>query len=111
MAEIDFSNAKLEPYLHNPMSLDLYVGLYRITNSSGQSIAGSSAGTAQYIADTSGAYTTMIVIISGTMSASGTEFYMATAESTGNIGWRVSNISFQSGDTFYLQIQCKIVTN
>ena len=102
MAEVDFSNAIFTPYNNNP-------------------VAFSSIGLGNYVADANGVSLVSTVaknqlsldvneymcVYDGTFNASGTEFYIGATNA--NTCWRVSNISFNSGDTFSFQIKSNLV--
>lgn len=109
MAQVDFSNAVFEPLISsqniNPMGFNYgRLGLRSgnvFTDSSDNSIT--SSLTVNVVKKTTKEYVLSYI---GTFSASGTEFYIK--DSTVTKIWRVSNISFASGDTFTLQINCRI---
>lgn len=108
MAEINFSNAVLTPWKDSGLRsaigiayLDLRVGI--IVNSSGTVITSTFNSTALKESASE-----IIIAIRGTMTASGNEFYIAYSAAGTPKVWRISNISFQSGDTFYLQIKATI---
>ena len=101
MAQVDFSNAVIEPvtsrfwgYAPN-MTLASYTPLYdatssAITSNETRSISYNSPSTKKYI-------------YSGTFTASGTEFYIS-----GKDFWRVSNISFSAGDTYSFEVEITV---
>lgn len=111
MAQVDFSNAVLTPLLPQRSPLFLpYVALYAsgeaITNINGVPITSSFSKSLL-----KNERNEFVVSYSGTLNTSGTEFYIAGAMSSSYVDWRVSNISFASGDTFVLQIKCNLTTN
>ena len=110
MAEVDFSNARIEPYTtaqgvtaQNPtrnryMSLNTGV-LY--SSSSGGEIASVTRST--LINEKK----QLLILFQGAFTASGTEFYLIDSLAA----WHVSNISFSSGDTYVFQINATLVCN
>ena len=103
MASIDFSNATLEPVI--TVSVDSYITLNptwnitKIYDASGNEIGVFSSK--QLLTDETNYFTVLFV---GSMSASGTEMYLGANSGTQKY-WKISNISFASGDTFTLQIK------
>ena len=106
MAEVDFSNATIEPYNSIPLEnwfaslAGLNPGDFGITNSSGTSIV-SSASQTRLVDD----YNQIVVKHSGTLNASGTEMYF----NRNGIRWKISNISFASGDTFNFTTEADLI--
>lgn len=109
MAEVDFSNARIEPTtaLKNP-TYAANLGLdNNPVNSSGSSITGGAS------------YTRLInepkqltYLYQGTFTASGTEFYIRYATGEGTYTrWRIYNISFSSGDTYVFTINATLTCN
>lgn len=114
MAEVDFSNAKIEPVdiwqsqyvMYNPTANE-YLGLAssyhtRLYDSNQQQI--SSTFTRTQLINQSKQF---MYIYQGVFSASGTEFYILGD----NVVWRVYNISFQSGDSYVFQINASLICN
>lgn len=119
MAEVDFSNAKIEPMADGAWSLfpsknptiranvSLSQGtLYAISGSTLSTIASGS------VTQLVNQQKQLMYLYQGTFTASGTEFYvMNTSSSTEVSGWRIYNISFNSGDTYVFQINATLVCN
>ena len=114
MAQIDMSNAVLTPMYSgtNGTSIPLLFGFvslmadYYILDSSDQRI-----GTVTYTTSTE--EYSFENIYNGTFTASGTEFWLAYIynNSITYRFWRISNISFQSGDTFEMNIKYNLTVN
>ena len=111
MAQVDLSNAILEPILdqnNKPPYYQYYISLWGVNtqigvyDSSGTSIANNISR--QKLIDVSNQ---LLVQISGTFTASGTEFYLGLY-STPELHYRISNVSFSSGDTFIFQIKANL---
>ena len=110
MAQVDFSNAVLSISTTNPLAY-YYTGFSsdtsgnpnRILNQSGQEITSSRSLTKNVTSKNK-----LIMTMSGTFSESGTEFYIAYYP---NYFWKVSNITFASGDTFTFQVTVDLVTS
>lgn len=107
MAEVDLSNAVLQPYNKHPANSTSYLGLRnaRITDSSGASITSGVSST--IVTNTSNQ---LNVLFTATFNTSGTEFYIYDYQNGGPIHWKVSNVSFASGDTITFQINADLVT-
>ena len=101
MAQVDFSNAHIEPYNINPaekafLTLNIYnSGSIIFCDSNGNSVV--SSQTMQTPISTP---TRTMFQYSGIFSTSGTEFYFKY----GAIAWRVYGITFASGDTFVFTV-------
>ena len=114
MAQVDFSNARIEPYdtwggypLKNPtfnanLGLNYGGGNSNLFNINDQVISSSFTCT-QLINQQK----QLMYLYQGTFSASGTEFYIKGD----TVVWKVSNISFSNGDTFVFQINATLVCN
>lgn len=104
MAQVDFTNAHIQPYGNNPIYEQGDAGLANVTNfynSSGTAIATVSKSV---ITDDP---KKLVFNLSGTFSASGTEFYIGTSGS--DFVYRVFNIHFSNGDTFIFRFNANIV--
>lgn len=109
MAVVDFSNARIEPvgtksiFGNNSNSHLNLRDSFR--NASGTVI---NSGTITQVVS---AQNQLLYAYSGTFAASGTEFYIGQSISSGSIvhAWRISNISFQSGDTYSFQINASLL--
>jgi len=109
MALVDFTNARIEPNSSSPLNPMEYIrlGINAVTenivprNSSGSAIGTGSSGSLS--ADSW--YEKMY--FQGTFTASGNEFYLGTSAAS-NVLWKVSNISFSSGDTYSFYIDMEI---
>ena len=111
MAQVDFSNAVLSFHSYNPLSA-WYVGLRwssyvtaYITDDSGNVITSS-----LNVTQISRTVSYLKLGYSGTFSASGNEFYLATQANAGAIHYKISNVSFNSGDSFYFEITANLST-
>ena len=94
----------MEPYSTNPferarLSISTDMG-FVICDSSNNQIATSSLSIMSSSADG------FVAKITGTFSASGTEFYIRDAYS--HIHWKISNVTFASGDTFAFNVNTTI---
>ena len=109
MARVDFSNATIE-FLNSAMygkaymGLDggggsSYIGLY---DSGNNSIT--SGHTVATVPNTKG----FTVTRTGTFTESGTEFYIRSYVSGTGISARISNVIFQSGDTYSFDINIDV---
>lgn len=99
MAQVDFSNAIITPNTSNILynsDLTLYNNVLR--DVSGNSIVRNSS-----IVSNIAENTVLKLTYSGEFLASGTEFYIGL-----NNDWRVSNISFSSGDTYTFSIRADL---
>lgn len=96
MAQVDFSNAVLDVYgTQKPMEVGAYMSFYRtgtLYNLAGTAV---SSGSQSKITDTP---SKVSILFSGSFTASGTEFYIVYYADKPY--WKVSNISFSSGDTY-----------
>ena len=112
MAQVDFSNAVLDLYSGNPSYADKpmnssdYLNLggnnsHILVNTSGSSIVSNSSKT--IITNTP---SKVSILYTGTFTASGTEFLTYEAPR-----WRVSNVSFSSGDTYSFVIDIEVSGN
>lgn len=101
MAQVDFTNAVIEPYINNPLSrsrLSLDANAIYALDGSADIISGLSV---QY----SNTKTSINATYTGTFTASGTGFRILQAETH----WRVTNVSFSAGDTLYLTIRADLI--
>lgn len=107
MAQVDFSNAILSlPSSFFPLkTVDAALygsGLYNANN---QQI--NSNYTSQIIVNEE---KRLVIAYSGTFNASGTEFYFGAVAQIGQ-KWKMSNISFNSGDTYVFQVPITLTCN
>jgi hypothetical protein len=110
MAEVDFSNARIEldtrkpdnPTVAENVALTLAGG--RLYDASGNSIVSS-----YNISNLINQQKQLMYLYHGTFNASGTEVYLTTTNF--GTGWKITNISFQSGDTYVFQINATLVCN
>ena len=117
MAEVDFSNARIEP-CNVVITSSTNVNPTKFTNVS-------LWNNPLYIYSVSQGHTTaigngtetrltnqqkqLVYLYQGTFSASGTEFYILNSDSSSHAGWKISNISFNSGDTFVFKIRADLI--
>lgn len=111
MAQVDFSNAVLEPYTDvKPLTAqyDLGIEINNISNANSGIIA--SNLTTTVLENT---LSKRSVLFTGTFTDSGTECYLYYYFSIAvhNIYWKISNISFSSGDTFSFVIDIEVSGN
>ena len=102
MAQVDFSNAVMEPYMWNPASSS-YLALTGDLRNSGGTLVTSSKSY-NIIKNT---VDELSIKVTGTFNTSGTEFYFYQSY----FFWKISNISFSSGDTFEFQVNADLVVN
>ena len=107
MAMVDFSNARIEVNSTDTESPTKYANVNLaggyLYDASGNVIGGSN------ISQLINQQKQLMYNYQGTFSASGTEFYVV-----GNgyqARWKISNISFSSGDTYVFQINASLVCN
>ena len=107
MAQVDFSNATIEidtTYsTRNPAGTS-YINISGVITDAGENTIA--------VTSTSGLINESkqyMVQVLGTFTASGTEFYFQA--NRGYARWKVSNISFSSGDTFVFQVNASLVCN
>lgn len=110
MAEVDFSNAKITPstlsgWVNPTVNSDISLNPsgYYLFDSNNTQISG-----AIYLDKLLNTQKQLVIQYQGTFTASGTEFYVRTVSSY-MAGWRVYNISFNSGDTFIFQIKADLI--
>lgn len=110
MAEVDFTNARIEPFsglsgLPNPTSKS-YLGLdtnnlYDVVNYTTEV----GVGTRTRVKD---AQKSFVNLYSGTFNTSGTQFGVWALGGT-LTGWKVSNITFSAGDTYVFSIKADLI--
>ena len=105
MAQVDFSNAVLAPYGTNPLrrtkaSFDSYISAQKKC----VDVNGNQITSSYNISTSHETNDSFDVEATGTFSTSGTEMYIYYFETH----WRVSNISFNSGDTFVLNVHVEL---
>lgn len=110
MAEVDFSNAKIQVDTsisrYNP-TYKPYVNLSTqyLSNANNELIT--SNGSMNILKNEQ---KQLVFLYSGTFTASGTEFYIYTWSNNNPAArWRVYNISFQSGDTYRFKIRADLI--
>ena len=108
MAQVDFSSATIEVYNSSTKPMDIYsIGLYPASFFSTTQGAGTVATiSTQNIVESSPSL--MSVTYVGTFTASGTDFIIAY---NGSYYWKVSNVSFASGDTFSFAVDVAITVS
>ena len=111
MAQVDFDNAVLDVNpnsSNNPMNINKYMGIgagYSLRNSSNSEIV--SNYSSSVISNTP---TKASILFTGTFTASGTQFFITSGWGS-QIDWKVSNISFSSGDTYAFVIDIEVSGN
>jgi len=115
MARCDFSNARLEAIGANPITNRSRLGLensdqlFKIQNGSFVSITTNQSRTAVTVKSTILKY-----IFNGTFTESGNSFYFGIAGNYSvqtNGYWKMSNISFNAGDTYSFEIDATYTFN
>lgn len=108
MAQVDFSNALLEPRSGQKPITESY-NLYLNNTSYLFDSNGANVVTSPSKSTLVSTPSKVTILYSGTFSASGTEFYMCNSSDK---QWKVSNISFNPGDTysFAIDIETSITT-
>ena len=103
MAQVDFSTAVLEPAPGTkPMDYSSYMRIYYssgIWNAPNGAVIVANNGQYKLVENQN----KVTVVYTGTFTASGTEFYIGYF-SNGIKLWKVTNISFNSGDTYSFAI-------
>ena len=106
MAMVDFTNAKIEQVLSG------YPVEYKYANINSanlQDSEGNKIVSNESISVIKNEQKSMIFGYSGSFITSGTEFYIWNVTPTTK--WKVSNISFQNGDTYSFEIPINLVCN
>lgn len=103
MAEVDFTNARIAPY---GTSNSIKYGHLNINNGNLFDTSNNVIGTGNYtiMKDTQ---KQLVVLYRGTFSASGTQFLVQANNS--DAPWKVSNISFNNGDTYVFSIKADLI--
>lgn len=116
MAEVDFSHAKIEPMAVGVWSE--YPNTKNPTEGNNVTLTGSmvifrNGGVAYTISytrtDLVNQQKKLVYQYQGTFPTSGSEFHLFNRISSDVYGWRIYNISFNSGDTFVFQIQADLI--
>lgn len=109
MAIVDFSNARIEPVgtksiFNTTSNVDLDISNWTLKDASGNTI---NTGQASRLIDQQNR---LLFAYYGDFTASGTEFYIGQSISSGSIvyAWKISNISFQSGDSYSFKINATL---
>ena len=122
MAEVDFSNARIEPVAFPGIGQGAWAG-YSAINPTGKEYVSLSQSGNLYDANganiTSSTSSTKMVsekkqlmyLYQGTFNASGTECYKIFYGNNKMGAYKISNISFQSGDTYVFMINADLVCN
>lgn len=111
MAMVDFTNARLELASTNPSIPSVgktYLNLNNaiLRDSNGIQIC-SNASTSILINE----QYKFVIRFAGKFTASGTEFYICDTASIATPRWKMSNISFNNGDTYVFQITANLTCN
>lgn len=107
MAQIDFSNATIEYITTAPNEWNqayLMLNSSALWNSSNSLINQNAA-----VNKTSETGSKVSFVYTGTFTSAGTEFYFRSYFEPRDMVWKVSNISFDSGDTYGFQIDLELV--
>lgn len=100
MAQVDFSNARIEPLHAITWSWDYQLGLAStgaLFSSDGTQIVSNQQMNYSYYNPP----TKAVILYAGAFTASGTEFYIKNQV----YGWKVSNVSFSAGDSYSFEIE------
>jgi len=106
MADVDFSNARIEPF--GTICPAAYSYLNITTNSSLRDANDTSIASNHATRDIND-QKQMLTTYYGTFTASGTEFYLYQYTNLGVGKWKISNVSFNSGDTYMFNINAELV--
>jgi hypothetical protein len=119
MAEVDFSNARIEPWNGVPSlgsTLDSWTkvnptwkGYITLYSSRDILAAGATIISQVTVTKTTDQQKRVVFNYQGTFNASGTEFMYGYAENGEIAIWKISNISFQSGDTYNFNIRADLI--
>ena len=113
MAEVDFSNARIEPatiYKSETMVNATINSNLSLDNGFLRNVSGSSISTDVQRSVLVNEKKQLMYLFQGSFSASGTEFYVYKSDG-GKAAWKISNISFSAGDTYVFQINATLVCN
>lgn len=105
MAQVDFTNARIAPYgTKNPTEYS-YVNMSQGTlyDANGNSVCTNIGYTI-----TKNVQKQLVIIFSGTFTTSGTQFFVQSTYNS-NCPWKVSNISFNNGDTYVFSIKADLI--
>ena len=109
MAQVDFSNASLQPA---PNKYPLRYSYNMLLNSGNTCVFKNSQNSvinSDYrVTETSSSLTHKTLVYTGKFIASGTEFYIGELYGSAIYAWKVSNISFQNGDTYSFAIDIDV---
>lgn len=122
MAEVDFSNAVLDVFegneyvsAYNPMSTSDYMQLKNSSVEYFYNLQGNGISVPNPVVSIlSNTPTKVSISYVGTFNSSGTEFLIGLYSVTGGYkyaGWKVSNVSFSSGDTYSCIIDIEVSGN
>lgn len=107
MAQVDFSNARIVPIGARNATALQYVSLntQNISDVSGTTIVSGASITRQVNEQKQ-----LVYLYQGAFTTSGTEFYVQqNVGRTTHSGFKISNVSFQSGDTYSFKIRADLV--
>lgn len=107
MAEVDFSHARITPSGNINPSGSSYLGMTSSMLFSDSSLSTLiSSGSRSQLVNTQKQF---VYQYQGTFTANGTEFYVGNIVNNVSHVWKVSNISFQSGDTYVFKIRADLI--
>lgn len=122
MAEVDFSNARIEPVAFPGIGQSTFSNYTAVNPTEKQNV--SIAMTAQLYNANSAVISRngqisrltnerkqLTYLYQGTFNASGTEFYIIDYGNYKMGAWRISNISFSAGDTYVFTINATLTCN
>ena len=108
MAEVDFSNARITP-LNITNSINPTTGIDLSLSSGVYSSSWANIVTGGSITRLINTGNQLVFLYRGTFTASGTELYVGAGYTNYNYGWKISNISFNSGDTYIFKIRADLI--
>lgn len=119
MAQVDFSNARIEPSTITSSSFPTAINPTAYENVMLSGVGNTALWDASMNTVSDPVTITRLVnekkqlmyLYQGTFTASGTEFYILNANQGIITGWKISNISFSAGDTYVFQINATLVCN
>lgn len=111
MAQVDFSNAVLDVNTgYKPLPVNEYIALGDLGYPPLMNIGGTSITTNSGKSIITNTPSKVSILYTGTFTSAGTEFYIVK-DDTANLYWKVSNISFNSGDTYSFVIDIEVSGN
>ena len=104
MAQLDLTNAHIQPYSTNP-TLWHHLAMLENNYLYDVNVNAISDGTKIKVSENNNSFR---VRLAGTFTASGTEFYIVHKPQQTTYGWKVTNVSFAVGDTYDFSIDAHL---